>query len=454
MKKTNYTAIGLFVIGAVVLAVISIIVFGSGHFLESNIFYTTSFDKSVNGLSKGAPVMFRGIKIGEVTDIQLSFEKKSPQNHKPHNEEVIWPINVTFTLFPNSFAFTENRTGTWFDDLLRRIFPSDSEKIMERWIYEMVTTQGLRAQLQTQSYLTGQLFIELDLFPEEKKTDAIVSMINQHVVPTRISAFERLYLSLNQNNFSDQVTQLYKIADVCGKFFSDGRAENLLHKVVSIANNLDATMIRLNTLITQIEGNGDNKFATDTKSLVASLNSSAKNLEAVLQKLNQPRTDEMLENVSGIVANVSVIIKRVKTFVSPDTTAGKVLPVAATSMFALLGTIDTTLTKFSTFMDTLQQKVPPVLENANDSLTAFRQSAQPLAEVVQKLNAAMIKLDQATIEGTALLSEARRTLDPSSPLHSEITRALQDARQAAQSIRALADMLTNQPEALLRGRQD
>ncbi len=454
MQKTNHTAIGSFVIGAIAIAVASIIVFGSGHLLETNIIYTTSFDKSVNGLSKGAPVMFRGIKIGEVTDIQLSFEKKSPQNHKPHNEEVIWPINVTFKLFPNSFAFAENRSGSWLDDLMRRIFPRDSEKTMERWIFEMVTTQGLRAQLQTQSYLTGQLFIELDLFPEEKNSDAIVSMISQHVVPTRISAFERLYLSLNQNNFSDQVTQLYKIADVYGKFFSDGRAENLLHKVVSIADNLDATMTRLNTLSAQIEGNGDHQFATDAKSLVASLNHSAKNLEAVLGRLNQPRTDELLDNANSILTNISVIVKRVKLFVSPDTPAGKALPVAATSMFALLSSVDATLAKISSFMDTLHEQVPPVLTNANDSLNAFKQTAQPLSDLVQKLNNAMLKIDQATNEGTALLSDARKTIDPSSPLQTEIIRALQDARQAAQSIRALTDMLANQPEALLRGRRD
>ncbi|MBP5641428.1 MAG: MCE family protein [Victivallales bacterium] len=453
MQKTNHTAIGIFVLGAIFLSIFCILIFGSGHLLEANIFYTTSFDKSVNGLNVGAPVMFRGIKIGEVTDIQLSFDKmKHTASGNP--TAVTWPINVTFKLITNSFAFSENRSNSWVEGLIKRLYPKASQEIMENWIREMVLEHGLRAQLQTQSYLTGQLFIELDLFQEEKNTPEIQRLISEHVVPTRMSAFERLYLSLNQNNFSSQVTQLYKMVDVIGDFFSKGKAESLLNKILSIADNLESTMQRLNLMISAMEGNDAQKFGDDTRNLITALTLSAQNLEALLAKFNHPRTDEILNNANSILSNANTVISRIKLFVSPDTPAGKVLPVAATSMFALLGSIDTSINKISTFIDTLQQQIPPVIANANDSISVIRNSTQPLSEIIGKLNGTMAKLDQAASDGSALLAEARKKLEPTSPLQMEITKAIQDARQAAQSIRSLTDMLNNQPEALLRGRKD
>ena len=70
-KQANKTAIGVFVVGAVVLAVAAIIAFGSGKFFVKTDMYVAYFPGSVKGLRIGAPVMFRGVKIGEVTQIRI-----------------------------------------------------------------------------------------------------------------------------------------------------------------------------------------------------------------------------------------------------------------------------------------------------------------------------------------------------------------------------------------------
>ncbi len=59
-KKTSTTAIGAFVIGAIALTVISVIVFGSGKLFATTVPCVFYFKGSVQGLSVGSPVKFKG----------------------------------------------------------------------------------------------------------------------------------------------------------------------------------------------------------------------------------------------------------------------------------------------------------------------------------------------------------------------------------------------------------
>ena len=72
-KKANSKLIGIFVLGALILIIAGILVFGSGKFLEDKDTFVLYFDSSVNGLNVGAPVKFKGVQIGEVTRIGLEL---------------------------------------------------------------------------------------------------------------------------------------------------------------------------------------------------------------------------------------------------------------------------------------------------------------------------------------------------------------------------------------------
>ncbi|MFQ5992828.1 MAG: MlaD family protein [Nitrospiraceae bacterium] len=155
-KQANPAMIGGFVVGAVALVVAGVLIFGGGQFFALKIPWVMYFDSSVKGLNVGAPVSFRGVKIGEVTDIKVVLNTGEATIRTPVYIE-IEPERIV--------AIGEKRgimkmVGGWFDRLLHPEIPA------ERPISDALVKRGLRAQLQLQSLVTGQLFVELDFYPD------------------------------------------------------------------------------------------------------------------------------------------------------------------------------------------------------------------------------------------------------------------------------------------------
>jgi paraquat-inducible protein B len=103
------------------------------------------FDESVRGLSVGAPVEFKGIKIGAVTEIRLEYEPKS----------ATFRIPVVIEIEPERVLERAPGRGQGL-----RAAPQAT--------FQALVKRGLRARLQTGNLLTGQLFVELDMHPKTK----------------------------------------------------------------------------------------------------------------------------------------------------------------------------------------------------------------------------------------------------------------------------------------------
>jgi paraquat-inducible protein B len=140
-KQANKTAIGVFVVGAAVLAVATIIVFGSGKFFTKSRLFVAYFQGSVKGLRIGAPVMFRGVRIGEVTQIRLYSVRK----------DMSVEIPVIFKVDPENF----HNIGQIAEPDVK-----NNEKELDALI-----KKGLRARMEMQSFVTGQLMINIDFYP-------------------------------------------------------------------------------------------------------------------------------------------------------------------------------------------------------------------------------------------------------------------------------------------------
>jgi len=94
---------------------------------------------SVRGLSVGAPVEFRGLQIGKVTEIDLDADF----------ENLDFTIPVRIELEPERLHLTN---------------PKDENDTIHRW--QRLLDKGFRAQLETGSLLTGQLYVKLDIFED------------------------------------------------------------------------------------------------------------------------------------------------------------------------------------------------------------------------------------------------------------------------------------------------
>ncbi|MBF0454701.1 MAG: MCE family protein [Magnetococcales bacterium] len=101
------------------------------------------FSGSVRGLKVGAPVEFRGIKIGAVTDVKMEFER----------ENTSFRVAVLVQIEPERVAEINSK--------------GESSGMGSPYeLLETLVERGLRAQLETGSYLTGQLFVNLTLKPD------------------------------------------------------------------------------------------------------------------------------------------------------------------------------------------------------------------------------------------------------------------------------------------------
>ncbi|MBE9545464.1 MAG: MCE family protein, partial [Proteobacteria bacterium] len=136
MKQASKTLIGIFIIGAVVLAVTGVIIFGSGRFFKKANLYVIYFSGSVKGLQVGAPVSFRGTQIGEVKDIITAFDYR--------DLSLLIPVIIEMDLTKFTVIAPEQKR----DHL------------------DLMIEKGLRGRLEMQSLVTGQLLIDFDFYPD------------------------------------------------------------------------------------------------------------------------------------------------------------------------------------------------------------------------------------------------------------------------------------------------
>lgn len=106
--------------------------------------YVLNFSESVRGLTIGAPVEFRGIQIGEVTDIKLSFDTEK--------KKITIPVTIVIDLGRMALKGNVQTAEQLLDTRIQRT--------------NYFVKEGMRAQLKTGNLLTGQLYIDADFFPD------------------------------------------------------------------------------------------------------------------------------------------------------------------------------------------------------------------------------------------------------------------------------------------------
>jgi len=141
-RRVNPVMIGAFVLGALALAVISIVLFSSENLFHKQHLFALYFSSDVNGLKVGAPVKFRGVEIGSVVEISLNI---GPPTSNALARAGTFRIPVVIDLDTRQF-------------LARGISP----RLDEPSRIALAIKLGLRGQLDVESILTGLLSVDLD----------------------------------------------------------------------------------------------------------------------------------------------------------------------------------------------------------------------------------------------------------------------------------------------------
>ncbi len=131
------------------------------------------FDGSVRGLSEGAPVEFKGIRVGTVADVHLEVD----------SGKTGFQIPVLIDIEPQR---VQVRKGTDVGALVPR---DDHIANIKGFI-----NAGLRARLRSGNLLTGQLFVDLDF--HKGKTPVLRGNGNYPEIPTIPSSIEEITRSL------------------------------------------------------------------------------------------------------------------------------------------------------------------------------------------------------------------------------------------------------------------
>ena len=222
-KKSNPKLIGGFVIGALALVIGGILAFGGGQYFTPKVKFVVYFPGvSLSGLNVGAPVTFRGVKVGEVTSIVIKYDVARQKLRVP----------IQFDLDPAELQFVngEHNPGKNIPELIAR---------------------GLRGQLQTVSLVTGQAIIDFNFYP-----DTPVRLFGAEAgvmeLPTIPSDIEQLKVNVTSLLAKINKLPLEKMSDDIIKAIADADqllkdADSVVKSGGSLVGNVNAQVQPLTT---------------------------------------------------------------------------------------------------------------------------------------------------------------------------------------------------------------
>ena len=190
--------------------------------------YLLLFTESVRGLNDDAPVEFRGIRIGTVMGISFKYYPDDPDHRVP----VLIKLDPSLLIDLPSDDFTETRA----------FIASNVEK-------------GLRASLKTGSYLTGQLYVDLD-FQKDAPPASVAETQGYFVLPTtgsglgeieeKVSAlldkFKALPLEATVANANDLLAQFKGVAQHLDTILASKDTQNLPTSLRASLGELQKTL--------------------------------------------------------------------------------------------------------------------------------------------------------------------------------------------------------------------
>ncbi len=301
MQQAHYFRIGLFIVFGTVLIVMTIIAIGAGQFFQKTETMVTYLNESVNGLSIGSPVKFRGVQIGTVHDIGFQPLQDGGQGLRPRND---------------GFVIVHCR-------LDKNLYQSDSSEIVKRLLLADVK-RGLRVR-PTSSGITGQMFLNINFLNPNLNPPLDLGFEPKGLyipsAPSTLSRLEGVFNTISRavskidmNQVGGAVKDLRQAADGLGQFLKRGKLEELTQEMIDSLTSARRLIDRAGQLLA----------VTDAESIIPDAADSIRQVRLLAAELNH-KAPPILKQAELALTDVQRIVGRVDRFseqaVSADTGA-------------------------------------------------------------------------------------------------------------------------------------
>jgi paraquat-inducible protein B len=179
------------------------------------------FEGDVRGLQVGSPVTLRGVKVGQVEDMSITYNVK----------------DQTFSI-PVIISVDQTRLG------FKRIYEGEPG----RRLIESMIAQGLRAKIYSQSLVTGKMEVELTYQPDTPVR--LMSRSNEYPeIPTIPSNLEKISSALEELPLERMVRRISEIMDGVDRVLNETDVPLLLTEISLVIHRLDRITAELEKTI-------------------------------------------------------------------------------------------------------------------------------------------------------------------------------------------------------------
>ena len=272
------------------------------HAYTKKIKFILFFDSSVRGLTLGAPVEFKGIKVGSVLDVRLEFD----------SDDGTFRIPVLIEIEPQRIIDRGNReVGSSYATL------------------NMLVEQGLRARLQTGSLLTSQLYVELDMHP-----DSPVNLSGEEMPFPELPTLATANFGAITQSAEDLLAKLNSI-DI-------NRLSSVLIETIENANttlkNADRAIGNANDLLT-IPG---------IPAAIENLSASLENFRSIMNKVDESNLQEAINAGHTALDNLTETLDKTNNMLEPNS------PIQY-NLIKLTGELEETARSIRSLIETLER---------------------------------------------------------------------------------------------------
>jgi paraquat-inducible protein B len=267
MTRANPKIVGGFILGGALLLLVAVAALISGKFFTHSSTFVSFFPESVRGLQIGSPVTFRGVPLGQVTGIEAFMNPKD----SGIDIEVTFQVNLERIHDPAG-AVNE----------LQAMGGAKAAKFL--------TDKGLRAELQSTSLVTGQLYIDLDFHPDQPPR--LLEMATRYpqiaTAPTKLQVLgnriEKLANAISELPFDEIARDLSAALVAIRDLARSPEIRQTLIAAGGAGKELSRTLSNVDRLVTELRGKvGD----VDVKQIITDLHATLGTAEKGLVQIRQ-----------------------------------------------------------------------------------------------------------------------------------------------------------------------